>query len=34
MSAEVADLLNKTKEEGHKIISVGTTSTRTLETDC
>lgn len=32
MSAEVADLLNKTKEEGHKIISVGTTSTRTLET--
>lgn len=32
MSAKVADLLNKTKEEGHKIISVGTTSTRTLET--
>ncbi len=32
MSADVADLLNKTKEEGHKIISVGTTSTRTLET--
>lgn len=32
MSAEVADLLNKTKAEGHKIISVGTTSTRTLET--
>ena len=32
MSAEVADLLNKTKEDGHKIISVGTTSTRTLET--
>ena len=32
MSAEVADLLNKTKEEEHKIISVGTTSTRTLET--
>ena len=32
MSAEVADLLNKTKKEGHKIISVGTTSTRTLET--
>ena len=32
MSAEVADLLNETKEEGHKIISVGTTSTRTLET--
>ena len=32
MSDEVADLLNKTKETGHKIISVGTTSTRTLET--
>lgn len=32
MSAEVADLLNRTKEDGHKIISVGTTSTRTLET--
>ena len=32
MSAKVADLLNKTKEEGHNIISVGTTSTRTLET--
>ena len=32
MSDEVADLLNKTKENGHKIISVGTTSTRTLET--
>lgn len=32
MSKEVADLLNKTKESGHKIIAVGTTSTRTLET--
>ena len=32
MSDEVADLLNKTKKNGHKIISVGTTSTRTLET--
>ena len=32
MSDEVASLLNKTKEEGHKIIAVGTTSTRTLET--
>lgn len=32
MSDEVADLLNKTKKSGHKIISVGTTSTRTLET--
>lgn len=32
MSDEVADLLNKTRESGHKIISVGTTSTRTLET--
>lgn len=32
MSGEVADLLNETKKSGHKIISVGTTSTRTLET--
>ena len=32
MSKEVAEILNKTKKEGHKIISVGTTSTRTLET--
>jgi len=32
MSKEVAELLNKTKENGNKIISVGTTSTRTLET--
>ena len=32
MSEETAELLNKTKENGHKIISVGTTSTRTLET--
>ena len=32
MSDEVADLLNKTKKSGHKIISVGTTSTRTLVT--
>lgn len=32
MSKEVADLLNETKRQGHKIISVGTTSTRTLET--
>lgn len=32
MSGETADLLNKTKESGHKIIAVGTTSTRTLET--
>ena len=31
MSKEVADLLNKTKKEGHRIIAVGTTSTRTLE---
>ena len=28
----VADLLNETKASGHKIIAVGTTSTRTLET--
>ena len=32
MSKEVANLLNKTKANGNKIISVGTTSTRTLET--
>ena len=32
MSDEVANLLNETKESGHKVISVGTTSTRTLET--
>ena len=32
MSSEVADILNKAKEEKRRIISVGTTSTRTLET--
>ncbi len=32
MSKEVAELLNETKEKGNKIIAVGTTSTRTLET--
>lgn len=32
MTQETADLLNQTKKEGHRIISVGTTSTRTLET--
>lgn len=32
MTKEVADLLIKTKEEGHSIIAVGTTSVRTLET--
>ncbi|MDD5888392.1 MAG: tRNA preQ1(34) S-adenosylmethionine ribosyltransferase-isomerase QueA [bacterium] len=32
MTKEVADLLTKTKKENHKIIAVGTTSTRTLET--
>ena len=32
MSSEVADVLNKTKKTNHNIISVGTTSTRTLET--
>ena len=32
MTKETADMLNKTKENGHRIISVGTTSTRTLET--
>ena len=32
MSDDVAKLLNETRKNGHKIISVGTTSTRTLET--
>lgn len=32
MTKEAADVLNKTKELGNKIIAVGTTSTRTLET--
>lgn len=32
MTKEVADELNKAKKEGKRIISVGTTSTRTLET--
>ncbi|MFU1788569.1 tRNA preQ1(34) S-adenosylmethionine ribosyltransferase-isomerase QueA [Mammaliicoccus sciuri] len=32
MTAETAELLNRVKASGHKIISVGTTSTRTLET--
>ena len=32
MSDEVANLLNEAKKRGNKIISVGTTSTRTLET--
>ncbi len=31
MSSEVACALNKAKEEGRRIISVGTTTTRTLE---
>ena len=31
MSQETADILNKAKEENRRIISVGTTSTRTLE---
>lgn len=32
MTKEVADALNQAKKEGKRIISVGTTSTRTLET--
>ena len=32
MSSEVADRLNAAKEEGRKIIAVGTTTTRVLET--
>ena len=31
MSAESAEILNKTRESNHKIIAVGTTSVRTLE---
>ena len=31
MSLETAEILNKAKELGNKIIAVGTTSTRTLE---
>lgn len=34
MSSEVANVLNNAKKEGNKIISVGTTSTRVLETIC
>ena len=32
MSSETAEILNKAKQEGRRIIAVGTTSTRTLET--
>ncbi|OOB75153.1 S-adenosylmethionine:tRNA ribosyltransferase-isomerase [Clostridium haemolyticum] len=32
MSKETADIINKTKENGGKVIAVGTTSCRTLET--
>ena len=32
MSENVANTLNETRKNGHKIIAVGTTSTRTLET--
>ncbi len=32
MSKETADILNKAKKEGRRIIAIGTTSTRTLET--
>ncbi|OFI05254.1 S-adenosylmethionine:tRNA ribosyltransferase-isomerase [Clostridium acetireducens DSM 10703] len=32
MSKETADIINKTKENGKKVIAVGTTSSRTLET--
>ncbi len=32
LSSEVANILNKTRENGKRIIAVGTTSTRTLET--
>ncbi|MBR5273050.1 MAG: tRNA preQ1(34) S-adenosylmethionine ribosyltransferase-isomerase QueA [Clostridia bacterium] len=32
LSQETADLINQTKEKGGRVISVGTTSTRTIET--
>lgn len=32
ISKEAADIINKTKQQGNRVISVGTTSTRTLET--
>ncbi len=32
MDEQAANILNETRKKGHKIISVGTTSTRTLET--
>lgn len=32
MSKETADMINKAKESGHSVVSVGTTSCRTLET--
>lgn len=32
LSKESADIINETKKKGNKVISVGTTSTRTLET--
>ena len=31
---ETADLINRTKAEGHRVVAVGTTSTRTLESCC
>ena len=31
VSAEAAEKINRAKAEGHRVISVGTTSTRTLE---
>lgn len=31
LSEETADLINKTRESGHRVIAVGTTSARTLE---
>ncbi|MDI6602160.1 MAG: tRNA preQ1(34) S-adenosylmethionine ribosyltransferase-isomerase QueA [Thermoanaerobacteraceae bacterium] len=34
VSQEAADIINKAKREGRRIFSVGTTSTRTLESSC
>lgn len=31
VSAEAAETINRTKREGHRVVAVGTTSTRTLE---
>lgn len=34
LSQETADIINKAKADGNKVVSVGTTSTRTIESAC